>query len=119
MQRAAEGHRRDADYEYGVGLLRVNQLDLVTVVASAETLPRSATVPSPQEHAHLAIWTSSMRSPTGRELVAKRSNCAGTLTAFRTLSVNNDSAVSPFTRVISHRIVLEQRFNQRFRTANL
>ena len=39
----------DADYECGVGLLRLNQLDLVTVVASPATVRRSATVPSPQE----------------------------------------------------------------------
>ena len=37
----------DADYECGVGLLRLNQLDLVTVVASPATVQRSATVPSP------------------------------------------------------------------------
>ena len=46
--RAAEGIQ-DADYECGVGLLRLNQLDLVTVVASPATVRRSATVPSPQE----------------------------------------------------------------------
>ena len=34
----------DADYEYGVGLLHLNQLDLVTVVASPATVRRSATV---------------------------------------------------------------------------
>ena len=58
----------DADYECGVGLLRLNQLDLVTVVASPATVRRSATVPSPGA-THLAIWTSSMRSPllAGRE----------------------------------------------------
>ena len=39
----------DADYEYGVGLLRLNQLDLVTVVALPATVRRSATVPSPQK----------------------------------------------------------------------
>ena len=39
----------DADYECGVGLLRLNQLDLVTVVALPATVRRSATVPSPQE----------------------------------------------------------------------
>ena len=39
----------DADYEYGVGLLRLNQLDLVTLVASPATARRSATVPSPQK----------------------------------------------------------------------
>ena len=38
----------DADYECGVGLLRLNKLDLVTVVASPATVQRrSATVPSP------------------------------------------------------------------------
>ena len=37
----------DADYECGVGLLHLNQLDLVTVVASPATVRRSATVPSP------------------------------------------------------------------------
>ena len=52
----------DADYECGVGLLRQNQLDLVTVVASPATVRRSATVPSPGA-THLAIWTSSMRLP--------------------------------------------------------
>ena len=52
----------DADYECGVGLLRLNQLDLVTVVASPATVRRSATVPSPGA-THLAIWTSSMRLP--------------------------------------------------------
>ena len=52
----------DADYECGVGLLRLNQLDLVTMVASPATVRRSATVPSPGA-THLAIWTSSMRSP--------------------------------------------------------
>ncbi len=30
----------DADYECGVGLLRLNQLDLVTVVASSATVPK-------------------------------------------------------------------------------
>ena len=40
---------KDADYEYGVGLLRLNQLDLVTVVALPATVRRSATVPSPQK----------------------------------------------------------------------
>ena len=40
---------KDADYECGVGLLRLNQLDLVTVVALLATVRRSATVPSPQE----------------------------------------------------------------------
>ena len=46
----------DADYECGVGLLRLNQLDLVTVVASPATVRRSATVPSPGA-THLAILT--------------------------------------------------------------
>ena len=46
MQRCGRPY---ADYECGVGLLRLNQLDLVTVVASPATVRRSATVPSPQE----------------------------------------------------------------------
>ena len=78
-----EGHQ-DADYEYGVGLLRLNQLDLVTVVALLATVRRSATVPSPGE-THLAIWTSSMRSP-----LPYRSRRGATVLS--ALSVDNDSA---------------------------
>ena len=74
----------DADYEYGVGLLRLNQLDLVTVVASPATVRRSATVPSPGA-THLAIWTSSMRSP-----LLYRSRRGATVPS--ALSVDNDSA---------------------------
>ena len=74
----------DADYEYGVGLLRLNQLDLVTVVASPATVRRSATVPSPGA-THLAIWTSSMRSP-----LPYRSRRGATVPS--ALSVDNDSA---------------------------
>ena len=80
---AAEGHQ-DADYECGVGLLRLNQLDLVTVVASPATVRRSATVPSPGA-THLAIWTSSMRSP-----LLYRSRRGATVPS--ALSVDNDSA---------------------------
>ena len=75
---------KDADYEYGVGLLRLNQLDLVTVVASPATVRRSATVPSPGA-THLAIWTSSMRSP-----LLYRSRRGATVPS--ALSVDNDSA---------------------------
>ena len=74
----------DADYECGVGLLRLNQLDLVTVVASPATVRRSATVPSPGA-THLAIWTSSMRSP-----LPYRSRRGATVLS--ALSVDNDSA---------------------------
>ena len=74
----------DADYECGVGLLRLNQLDLVTVVASPATVRRSATVPSPGA-THLAIWTSSMRSP-----LLYRSRRGATVPS--ALSVDNDSA---------------------------
>ena len=74
----------DADYEYGVGLLHLNQLDLVTVVASPATVRRSATVPSPGA-THLAIWTSSMRSP-----LLCRSQRGATVPS--ALSVDNDSA---------------------------
>ena len=74
----------DADYEYGVGLLHLNQLDLVTLVASPATVRRSATVPSPGA-THLAIWTSSMRSP-----LLCRSRRGATVRS--ALSVDNDSA---------------------------
>ena len=74
----------DADYECGVGLLRLNQLDLVTVVALLATVRRSATVPSPGA-THLAIWTSSMRSP-----LLYRSRRGATVPS--ALSVDNDSA---------------------------
>ena len=74
----------DANYECSVGLLRLNQLDLVTVVASPATVRRSATVPSPGA-THLAIWTSSMRSP-----LLYRSRRGATVPS--ALSVDNDSA---------------------------
>ena len=77
----------DADYEYGVGLLRLNQLDLVAVVASpacGDRPEKSATVPSPGA-THLAIWTSSMRSPP-----LYRSRRGATVPS--ALSVDNDSA---------------------------
>ena len=74
----------DADYECGVGLLRLNQLDLVTVVASPATVRRSATVPSPGA-THLATWTSSTRSP-----LPYRSRRGATVPS--ALSVDNDSA---------------------------
>ena len=82
----------DADYECGVGLLRLNQLDLVTVVASPATVRRSATVPSPGA-TNIAIWTSSMRSPLLLLQVAKRSNCAFSTVRGQRLSpaVDNDS----------------------------
>ena len=82
---AAEGHRRRR--------LRVRRrpappeptgLDLVTVVASPATVRRSATVPSPGA-THLAIWTSSMRSP-----LLYRSRRGATVPS--ALSVDNDSA---------------------------
>ena len=78
---------KDADYEYGVGLLRLNQLDLVAVVASPACGDRpenSAAVPSPGA-THLAIWTSSMRSP-----LPYRSRRGATVPS--ALSVDNDSA---------------------------
>ena len=78
---------KDADYEYGVGLLRLNQLDLVAVVASPACSDRpknSATVPSPGA-THLAIWTPSMRSP-----LPYRSRRGATVPS--ALSVDNDSA---------------------------
>ena len=75
---------KDADYEYGVGLLRLNQLDLVTVVASPATVPKMRNSPSPGA-THLALWTSSMRSP-----LPYRSRRGATVLS--ALSVDNDSA---------------------------
>ena len=78
---------KDADYEYGVGLLRLNQLDLVAVVASPACGDRpenSAAVPSPGA-TYLAIWTSSMCSP-----LPYRSRRGATVPS--ALSVDNDSA---------------------------
>ena len=47
----------DADYEYGVGLLRLNQLDLVIVVASPATVPKKRNCAFTRSNSHLAIWT--------------------------------------------------------------
>ena len=83
---AAEGHQ-DADYECGVGLLRLNQLDLVTVVALPATVRRSATVPSPQEQliSQSGLPQCVRLSFTGRE---EEQLC---LQHCRTPAVDNDS----------------------------
>ena len=57
----------DADYECGVGLLRLNQLDLVTVVASPATVQRSTTVPSPGAISQSGLPQCVRLSFTGRE----------------------------------------------------
>ena len=82
--RAAEGHRRRRLRVRRRPVLHLNQLDLVTVVASPATVRRNATVPSPGA-THLAIWTSSMRSP-----LLCRSRRGATVPS--ALSVDNDSA---------------------------
>ena len=88
--RAAEGHH--ADYEYGVGLLRLNQLDLVTVVASPATVRRSATVPpfTRSNSSRNLDFLNAFASPLQ---VAKRSNCAFSTVRGQRLSpaVDNDS----------------------------
>ena len=76
--------RRHADYEYG---LRLNQLDLVTVVALPATVRRSATVPSPQEQliSQSGLPQCVRLSFTGRE---EEQLC---LQHCRTPAVDNDS----------------------------
>ena len=78
---------KDADYECGVGLLRLNQLDLVTVVALPATVRRSATVPSPQEQliSQSGLPQCVRLSFTGRE---EEQLC---LQHCRTPAVDNDS----------------------------
>ena len=65
----------DADYEYGVGLLHLNQLDLVTVVASPATVRRSATVP-PFTRSNSSRNLDFLNALASLLQVAKRSNCA-------------------------------------------
>ena len=78
----------DADYEYGVGLLRLNQLDLVTVVASPATVPkkRNCGFTSSRDLDFLNAFASPVQ-------VVKRSNCAfSTVRGQRLiLAVDNDS----------------------------
>ena len=82
----------DADYEYGVGLLHLNQLDLVTVVASPATVRRSATVPpfTRSNSSRNLDFLNAFASPLQ---VVKRSNCAFSTVRGQRLSpaVDNDS----------------------------
>ena len=78
---------KDADYECGVGLLRLNQLDWTSSPWSPRRRPSEEAQlchPSPGA-THLAIWTSSMRSP-----LLYRSRRGATVPS--ALSVDNDSA---------------------------
>ena len=87
---AAEGHQ-DADYECGVGLLRLNQLDLVTVVASSATVPKKRNCAFTRSNSSRNLdFLNAFASPLQ---VAKRSNCAFSTVRGQRLSpaVDNDS----------------------------
>ena len=75
---------KDADYECGVGLLRLNQLDLVTVVALPATVPKKRNCAFTRSNSSRNL-TSSMRSP-----LLYRSRRGATVPS--ALSVDNDSA---------------------------
>ena len=78
----------DADYEYGVRLLRLNHLDLVTVVASPATVPKkcNCAFTSSRDLDFLNAFASPVQ-------VAKRSSCAFSTVRGKRLSpaVDNDS----------------------------
>ena len=81
----------DADYEYGVGLLRLNQLDLVTVVASPATVPKKRNCAFTRSNASCNLdFLNAFASPVQ---VAKRSNCAFSTVRGQRFSpaVDNDS----------------------------
>ena len=81
----------DADYEYGVGLLRLNQLDLVTVVASPATVPKKRNCAFTRSNSSRNLdFLNAFASPVQ---VAKRSNCAFSTVRGQRLSpaVDNDS----------------------------
>ena len=81
----------DADYEYGVGLLRLNQLDLVTVVASSATVPKKRNCAFTRSNSSRNLdFLNAFASPLQ---VAKRSNCAFSTVRGQRLSpaVDNDS----------------------------
>ena len=81
----------DADYECGVGLLRLNQLDLVTVVASSATVPKKRNCAFTRSNSSRNLdFLNAFASPLQ---VAKRSNCAFSTVRGQRLSpaVDNDS----------------------------
>ena len=81
----------DADYECGVGLLRLNQLNLVTVVASSATVPKKRNCAFTRSNSSRNLdFLNAFASPLQ---VAKRSNCAFSTVRGQRLSpaVDNDS----------------------------
>ena len=70
LRTAIEG----ADYEYGVGLLHLNQLDLVTVVASSATVPKKRNCAFTRSNSSRNLdFLNAFAAPLQ---VPKRSNCA-------------------------------------------
>ena len=81
----------DADYECGVGLLRLNQLNLVTVVASSATVPKKRNCAFTRSNSSRNLdFLNAFASPLQ---VAKRSNCVFSTVRGQRLSpaVDNDS----------------------------
>ena len=81
----------DADYECGVGLLRLNQLNLVTVVVSSATVPKKRNCAFTRSNSSRNLdFLNAFASPLQ---VAKRSNCAFSTVRGQRLSpaVDNDS----------------------------
>ena len=81
----------DADYEYGVGLLHLNQLDLVTVVASSATVPKKRNCAFTRSNSSRNLdFLNAFAAPLQ---VPKRSNCAFSTVRGQRLSpaVDNDS----------------------------
>ena len=88
MQRCGRPY---ADYECGVGLLRLNQLNLVTVVASSATVPKKRNCAFTRSNSSRNLdFLNAFASPLQ---VAKRSNCAFSTVRGQRLSpaVDNDS----------------------------
>ena len=88
MQRCGRPY---ADYECGVGLLRLNQLDLVTVVALPATVPKKRSCAFTRSNSSRNLdFLNAFASPLQ---VAKRSNCAFSTVRGQRLSpaVDNDS----------------------------
>ena len=80
----------DADYECGVGLLRLNQLNLVTVVVSSATVPKKRNCAFTRSDSSRNLdFLNAFASPLQ---VAKRSNCAFSTVRGQRLSpaVDND-----------------------------
>ena len=78
----------DADYEYCVGLLRLNQLDLVTVVASPATVPKKRNCAVCLHHRSNSSRNLDLHNAFASPVYSSRRGA----TVPSALSVDNDSA---------------------------